>query len=251
MSRLNPPPFSLRPRRPGILKRARSEIAALQTGRRLVITSKLAMPVEKSGESLPALPDSSYILPVKATGKDAPNAEVTDSEFDGDEDSGVLPSSGDKEKPTRPWNGRALRLIKAWNIGPTQTQPVEDSRQELFALSRKFMDVSKLFKLPTHSVNATDLHLWKQYHNYGSFKSGNKRVFRCPAISEFFGARCLIVAVARLESKYLRPQTCLNCTFLVSTTNPATTRTSPNISSISKSWPFTTEPEFVRSRFAP
>ncbi len=107
MSRLNPPPFSLRPRRPGILKQAQGEIAALQTGRRLVITSKLAMPVEKSCESLPALPDSSYISPVKASGKDAPNAKVTDSEFDGDEDSCVIPSSGDKEKPTRPWNGRA------------------------------------------------------------------------------------------------------------------------------------------------
>ncbi len=44
----------------------------------------------------------------------------------------------------------------------------------------KFMDDSKLFKLPTHSVNATHLHLWKQYRNYGSVKSGNKRVFRCP-----------------------------------------------------------------------
>ena len=47
----------------------------------------------------------------------------------------------------------------------------------------KFMDDSKLFKLPTHSVNATDLHLWKQYRkirNYGTFKSGTKRVFRCP-----------------------------------------------------------------------
>jgi hypothetical protein len=66
------------------------------------------------------------------------NAEVTDSEFDGDEDSGAIPSSGDKEKPTRPWNGRAdWRLIKAWNISPTQTQPVEDSRQECFVLSRK------------------------------------------------------------------------------------------------------------------
>ncbi len=41
------------------------------------------------------------------------------------------------------------------------------------------MDDSKLFKLPTHSVNATDLHLWKQYRNCGTFKSGNKRVFRC------------------------------------------------------------------------
>jgi hypothetical protein len=92
-------------------------------------------------------------LPVKATGKDAPNAEVKDSEFDGDEDSGVIPSSGDKEKPMRPWNGRAdWRLIKAWNIGPTQTQPVEDSRQELFVLSRKFMDDSKLFKLPSYRL---------------------------------------------------------------------------------------------------
>jgi hypothetical protein len=50
------------------------------------------MPVEKSVESSPALPDSSYISPVKATGKNAPNAEVTDSEFDGDEDFGVIPS---------------------------------------------------------------------------------------------------------------------------------------------------------------
>ena len=32
MSRLNPPPFSRRPLRPGILKRARIEIAAVQTG---------------------------------------------------------------------------------------------------------------------------------------------------------------------------------------------------------------------------
>ena len=47
-------------------------------------------------------------------------------------------------------------------------------------LARKFMDGSKLFKLPTHSVNASDLHLWKQYRNYGTFKSGTKRVFRCP-----------------------------------------------------------------------
>ncbi len=92
MSQLNPPPFSLRPRRPGILKRARSEIAALPTGRRLVISSESAMPVEKSVESLPALPDSSYILPVKATGKDAPDAEVTDSEFDGDGDLIKIPA---------------------------------------------------------------------------------------------------------------------------------------------------------------
>jgi hypothetical protein len=139
MSRLNQPPFSLRASRPGILKRARSEIAALQMGSQLVISSKLAMPVEKSVESLPALPDSSYISPVKATGKDAQDAKVTDLEFDCEEDSGVIPSSGDKKKLTRPWSGRAdWRLIKAWNIGPTQTQPVEDSRQELFVLSRKF-----------------------------------------------------------------------------------------------------------------
>ncbi len=72
------------------------------------------MPVEKSVESLPAVPDSSYISPVKATGKDAPNAEVTDSESDGDdgdEDSGVIPSSGYKEKPTRPWNCRANGIV--------------------------------------------------------------------------------------------------------------------------------------------
>jgi hypothetical protein len=155
----------------------------------LVISSKLAMPVKKSVESLHALSDSSYISPVKATGKDAapqdaPNAEDTDSDADSDEDSGVIPnpSAGDQEKPTRPWNGHADgRLIKAWNIGPTQTQPVEDSRQECFVMSRKFMDASKLFKLPTHSVNATDLHLWKQYRNYGSCQKGsNKRYFRCP-----------------------------------------------------------------------
>jgi hypothetical protein len=182
------------------------------------------MPVEKSGESLPALPDSSYISPVKATGKDAPepNAEVTDSKLDGDEDSGDIPASGDKEKQTRPWNGRAdWRLIKAWNIGSTQTLPVEDSRQELFLLARKFMDDSKLFKLPTHSVYATDLHMWKHYRNYGISMDQSRA-----AISEFFSAQCLIVAVARLESKYLSPRPCLNCTFLVSTTNPAATRTS-------------------------
>jgi hypothetical protein len=134
------------------------------------------MPVKKSVESLHALSDSNYILPVKATGKDAapqdaPNDEDTDSDADGDEDSSVIPipSACDQEKPTRPWNGRAdWRLIQAWNIGPTQTQPVEDSRQECFVLSRKFMDDSKLFKLPTHSVNATYLHLWKQYRKYGS-----------------------------------------------------------------------------------
>jgi hypothetical protein len=70
-------------------------------------------------------------------------------------------------------------LIKAWNVGPIQTQPDEGSLQECFVLSRKFMDDSKLFKLPTHSVSVTDLHLWKQYRNYGSVKSGNKHVCRC------------------------------------------------------------------------
>jgi hypothetical protein len=134
--------------------------------------------------------DSSYVSPVKATGKDAPNVEVTDSESDGDEYSGVIPSSGDKKKPTRPWNSRAdWRLIKVWNIGPTQTQPVEDSLQECFVLSRQFMDDIKLFKLPTHSVNATDLHLWKQYRTMDQSRA---------AIRKFFGARCLIVVkVAR------------------------------------------------------
>jgi hypothetical protein len=39
------------------------------------------------------------------------------------------------------------------------------------------MDDCKRCKLQTHSVNATDLHLLKQYRNYGSVKSGNKRVF--------------------------------------------------------------------------
>ena len=161
------------------------------------------MPVDNSVESLLALPDSSFHSPVKATGKDAApqddrNAEEMDSDGDGDEESGAHPP-GDSMKPTRPWNGRAdWRLIQVWNIGHTQTQPVEDSRQECFVLCRKFMDESRVFKLPTHTVNPTDIYLWKQFRNYGSVKKGgNKRVFRCP----MFNRCCCKAGVKIVETE--------------------------------------------------
>jgi hypothetical protein len=115
------------------------------------------MPVEKSVESLPA--HHAFSCQVH-TGKDAaaqnePNAEVTDLDADGEEDPFDHPSSH-KMRLTRLWNGSAdWRLIKVCNIGPTQTQSPEDSHRELFVLSRKFMDDSKLNKLLMHSVNAT------------------------------------------------------------------------------------------------
>jgi hypothetical protein len=48
MSRLNPPPFVGGPLRPGILKLAELEIAALQTAARVILVSNSAMPVDQS-----------------------------------------------------------------------------------------------------------------------------------------------------------------------------------------------------------
>ena len=71
MSRLNPPPFSRRPLRPGLLKRAVLEIAALETGRPSVPRQQFGMPVDNGCGAIVITDPSSPDPPAYATGNGA------------------------------------------------------------------------------------------------------------------------------------------------------------------------------------
>ncbi len=143
------------------------------------------MPVDKSVEPFPAPANSSFSSPVKTVlESNEENGESTDSS---DSDAHAKSAQqGDNntvtDKPKCAWNGRAdYRLIKTWDIGENKAKDIEESRQELYLMSRKCFEDSKTLKLSTHKSLPTDIHMWKQYHSYRSAKSEALiRIFRCP-----------------------------------------------------------------------
>jgi hypothetical protein len=163
---------------------------------RLILVSKLAMPVDHSIQSLLAPADSSFASPVKASAGDGArleesngeNGERSGSDSDGNAKSG--------DKPKRPWNGRAdYRLVETWDTGENRTQDVEISRNELYLLARKFFEDSKTLKLPTHKSLPTDIHMWKQFRTYKKAKSDAQiSIFRCP-MKNRCGCLCCIKTI--------------------------------------------------------
>ncbi len=57
-------------------------------------------------------------------------------------------------------------LMKRWVTGEKAEMDREDIDRELFELSREWMAVSKLGKLPGHVAKETDVALWKQFREY-------------------------------------------------------------------------------------
>jgi hypothetical protein len=149
----------------------------------LVLSSNSAMPVEQSVEQLPAPSDSSFsslVKPVRESNGE--NGESTDCS-DSDTNAESAQQGGyNTDKPKRAWNGRAdYRLVKTWDIRENRTQDIEESRHELYLMSRNFFEDSKTLKLPTHKSLPTDIYMWKKYYSYKSAKSDALiRIFRCP-----------------------------------------------------------------------
>ena len=107
---------------------------------RLIRSSDSAMPVEQSVEQLPVPSDSSFSSPVKPVREsNGENGESTDSSDSDTNAESAQQGCDNTDKPKRAWNGRAdYRLVKTWDIGENRTQDIEESRYELYLMSRKF-----------------------------------------------------------------------------------------------------------------
>jgi hypothetical protein len=186
MSRLNPPPFSRRPLRPGKLKRAVLEIAALETGRPSVPRQQFGMPVDNGGGAIVITDPSSPDPPAYATGNGASvrvRADAVGSKIRGvpgfpqHSTEGARVANAPASKKPKP----VYTTIARYVTGEKARYDPEDIQYRIFEHAREYMYKSLQHYIPGDPKDPTDLHIWKlESENLEDDGVTTVKIYRCP-----------------------------------------------------------------------
>ena len=123
------------------------------------------MPRQESEESDAAPPAPSFTTPTKhirndGAGHGEPDAEGTDAESDYDIEKKFDESTG-KKRTYHPY--LKYTEVKRWITCEDSILKPAEIKREIYMLTKKFMQQSRLMKAPGHKELQTDIGLWKQH----------------------------------------------------------------------------------------